>query len=534
MLLENKENNNNINTPFDKLNKNPLSVIIKSYKEKYIERKSDIFYLIQLTNNNTNKKWELEKTITDFQILYEKMLKLYPDIPSIPKITIFKITSLHTLDKRKYALQYFLQHCINRKYILLNKDFITFLELPQNIPEILGNSIIYIQEFNEFNLSVKNFIFNKNKKILIVSCSDNDFISRDEINLKNVLKMKNKGAEPKKPLGYVIIYEYINENKNNNKNIDETYKINKIWEQSFLIQINIIFFDEQQEVLCIGNDDGGIYIYKTKTKENFREMESVTELRFHNDRVSGLYLDPNEMNLYSCSYDSYFFVTDLKDNQQTKSLIYNNICGFTGLKFSQKNNLFLTSDEDGMISVFTFEKNRYKFFINIQTTSLDKINSLHIYGNNVITGSNNGKICIIDLSLIKDKSFQEIITFDIGINSILCVDYNQEKDEIIFGDEKGRVFVWNNKIRNFIYSLEAHKHSKLNYLWFDNDNNYLLTCGDDKKIKIWKIPEKWFKEDKYLYANNYNDKQNNNIIFDVDEYESISSDEDELNGWSNK
>ena len=80
-------------------NNNILSLIIKSYKEKHIERKSEIYFLIQITNNISNKKWELEKTIIDFQNLYEKLFILFPKIPLIPKKTVFKITSLHILDK---------------------------------------------------------------------------------------------------------------------------------------------------------------------------------------------------------------------------------------------------------------------------------------------------------------------------------------------------------------------------------------------------------------------------------------------------
>ena len=324
--------------------------------------------------------------------------------------------------------------------------------------------------------------------------------------------------------------------ENNGVN-DELFKINKLWEKSFLIQINMIYFDEQNEIICIGNDDGGITIYRNKTNENFREMEILCELNFHSDRISGLYVNPNDMLLYSCSYDSTFFVTDLKDNTLTKSLIYNNICSYTGLKYSSNNNIFIASDEDGMISIFTSENNHFKFFTNFQTTSLDKINCLHIYDNFVITGGNNGKLCVIDLSLIKDKLFKEIISFCIGVSKIICIDYNSKSDEIIIGDENGRIIIWNNKIKNYIYALESHTFSRVNHLWFDNENNFLWTCGDDKKMQIWKIPECWFKENKYLNLDkdtSINKQLDNKNFFDTNECESISSDEDDLKGWSIK
>ena len=309
----------------------------------------------------------------------------------------------------------------------------------------------------------------------------------------------------------------------------------KLWEISFLIQTKNIFFDEKNEILCIGNDDGGIYLYKTKTKGNFNEMEVYAELTFHSDRISGLYLNSEEMNLYSCSYDNTFFVTDLKDNNFIKSLIYNNICGYTGLKYIQENKIFITSDEDGIISVFSFENIHYILSLNIQTSSLDKINSLYTNEKYVITGGNNGKVCIIDLSLIKGKLINEIISFDIGIYQITCIVYNSKNDEIIIGDEIGRIIIWNNKIKNFIYSWDAHSQSKVNYLFLD-ENNILWSFGEDKYIKKWKIPEKWFKDNIYLYSNisNFNENKKQNNIFEDKDDDSISSEEDELNRWSYK
>ena len=58
-----------------------------------------------------------------------------------------------------------------------------------------------------------------------------------------------------------------------------------------------------------------------------------------------------------------------------------------------------------------------------------------------------------------------------------------------------------------------------------------------EKLKNVKIPEKWFKEENDLFLNNnlvYDEKEKENKIFDLEENESISSDEDELNGWSYK
>jgi WD40 repeat protein len=286
----------------------------------------------------------------------------------------------------------------------------------------------------------------------------------------------------------------------------------------------------------VGNDDGSIYIYKTKVEGNYKNMELMIDLKFHSDRVSGLYFDPRNMNLFSCSYDMTLFSVDLNDNLYSKSLVYNNTSGFTGLKYMKNNNLLITSDKDGIILIFSIENFHYKYYLNFQSTSLYKINTMDIFGNYVIAGGNNGKVSVFNLTLVKNKIIKEIISFDIGLYKIICIYYNPGNDEIIIGDEIGRIIIWDNKIRSFIYSLITNSQVKINHLWIEDNKNLIWFCGDDKIIKKWKIPKKWYKENIYLYMNNmnFNGKMKQNNFLDLEDNDSISSDEDELNGWSNK
>ena len=161
MFFKGKGNNN----IFFPLNKNIFSININSYKEIFLERKSDIYYKIHITDNFLKINWEIEKSISDFHKLYEVLFILHPNIPLIPKKTTFKITSLHILDKRKYELQNFLRFCFNRKDILLNQDFLNFVQMPAKFQKSIINSITKENEI-QFNLAVTNFLYIKNKNIL--------------------------------------------------------------------------------------------------------------------------------------------------------------------------------------------------------------------------------------------------------------------------------------------------------------------------------------------------------------------------------
>ena len=519
MLFKWKEKEN----PYFQKNENIFSIKINSYKEKYIERNSEIFYNIQITDNFLKKTWYLDKSIIDFQNLYEKIFLLYSNIPLIPKKTVFKITSLHTLDKRKYELLKFLKFCFNRKDILLNKDFLEFVEMQKNNPKYITESINEEEEI-QFDLSVKNFIYIKDKEILIILCTNTDFISSDEISLDNILLLRNNFSGISSPLSYIFIYKYKKENKK--------FSINKLWEKSFFVPANILQFDDKEELLFIGNDEGKINIFKTKIKGNFQQMENYGELSFHNDKITGLNFNAENYELFSCSMDCMLFVSNLKDKEFTKSLIYNNISGFTGLKYIKNYNFLFASDEDGFILVFYFNNNHFIFLMNIQTKGLDKINTMILYENYIFTGGNKGTICILDITNIKKKEIKEIKSFNIDENKINCLIYNSKKDEIIIGNDKGIIILWNNKINNYIYSFKAHFPFGIQYLWID-EKNILWSSGNDKKIKKWKIPEKWFNEDIYLYSHNLEEKKNKKDFFNLEgNDDNISSDEDELNGWS--
>ena len=61
----------------------------------------------------------------------------------------------------------------------------------------------------------------------------------------------------------------------------------------------------------------------------------------------------------------------------------------------------------------------------------------------------------------------------------------------------------------------------------------LWSSGNDKKIKKWKIPPKWFNDNVYFYSQEIEEKKNKKNIFNFGiDNDYSSSDEDDLNGWS--
>ena len=71
----------------------------------------------------------LLKRYNEFKDLHTILNKLYPNCPSVPGKSFFKVTALDELNKRKDLLENFLKECITRKDIMNNELFRTFIEV---------------------------------------------------------------------------------------------------------------------------------------------------------------------------------------------------------------------------------------------------------------------------------------------------------------------------------------------------------------------------------------------------------------------
>ena len=291
-----------------------LGIIVLSYSEKYIESKTATFYLVELKSNITSKTWNIEKRYSEFKTIHDKLRIIFPRLPSLPGITLFKVTSEEGLNKRKELLQLFLRECVQRRDILQNIDFQKFLELDKNAPEIVGNNITQIYEYKKCPLGIRNFIVIPHREIMLVCCSNMNIISRSNVMLTNLAFGASKSENCKVPMGAAFIYQCKPDKK-------EIYIIHKIWAKAFSTQTGTIYWDDKNEIYVIGLDDGSIFGYKAIPNTHYLQMNKYFELKCHNNRIMGLGLEPSSMKLYSCSTDKAFYVTNIGDDMIENTLI---------------------------------------------------------------------------------------------------------------------------------------------------------------------------------------------------------------------
>ena len=420
-----------------------LGIEVKSYSEKYVDGKTATFYLVELISHITQHIWTIEKRYSEFKTIHDKLHKLFPRLPSIPGKTFTKVTSEQGLNKRKELLQLFLRDCVQRRDILQDKDFQVFLDLEKNAPEIVGNNVTQIYDYKKCPLGVRSFIIVPHREIMLVCCSNMNIISRTNVTLTNLAFGAAKGEECKIPMGAAFIYQCKPDKK-------EIYIIHKIWAKPFPTQTGVIHWDDKNEI-------GRVFAYKGESKTHYLQMNKVCELCFHTDRVMGVALEPHTKQLYTCSTDRTFYVTDL-----TKST---------------NQRIFLTN-ETGELSVYSLKTSPPALVRNLQTSSLSSIRAFHIdYRNNYIfTGNVGGKICIMNLAPPnKERLISEISNFGVGEQKIRVCRNDPINYELITGDENGRVTIWNLKTGKPIYLWEAHPKSAITQMWYQHDKHILWT-----------------------------------------------------------
>lgn len=180
-----------------------LKISITEFLEKYINGKIITFYKIEVYDNYSKETWILEKRFSEINTLHKTLSKLYPNIPPMPGMTLFKIRDHAKLEKRKQQLEVFLRECSNRKDILSNESFKEFIEIDKKTQNISNNQNLQLNQ-NIINISknqnddLKNEIdrLRKENNILkkeINSLKNENKELNDEIqNLNNTIASYNK------------------------------------------------------------------------------------------------------------------------------------------------------------------------------------------------------------------------------------------------------------------------------------------------------------------------------------------------------
>ena len=542
-----------------------LQLSVDSFEEKFINNKSETVYTINIKNLYNNKKWSLEKIYHDVEILHSELSKVLPQIPSFSSFSLFKSSrSFNTIVERKEEINDFLNECISRKDILSNKTFYEFIHMNKYFPEYIYNSPELIDIIENDSLSLNDLQYLPDENIIIGLLSNFNITKMVDSFIKNteVLKwnkeelsaqvlsendLNNPNANPNSA-GAFCVYKVIT--FKNKKNLLKV-KLEKIFIKYYNDLTGSLFYDQKTNLFLIGFNSGKIIFYKVLPESIFTQFDYMADLRYHSSKISGIALNNMTNNFYTCGNDGKFcqgVVNLIYRENYSPELIHQNSAGYSYMYFDKKNERIYLSTYNGHLEVYLTSTEIATFVTDINTSNNKySLNDLYPYDtkNYLFSCSDLGNISVFDLCKPgQEKTTKELSYFNyyeakFKIKSIL---YDPETNEVITGDNYGRLIFWNLKYGKPIHVTKVNQNGKGIYKirFIENSeepNKLLLVSCYDNSIYFVKLPLKWVdNEDIEKYEQvEIKIRSDLNAMIKIQDFlakdEDYNSDEDSLNGW---
>lgn len=160
----------------------------------------------------------------------------------------------------------------------------------------------------------------------------------------------------------------------------------------------------------------------------------------------GIAFDSKTGYIYSCSSDKKFIISEI-NYQESVTEVATGSHGFTNLVYDRKNERIFLSNEVGVVSVYSVSTFPPTLLSSVQTNSRSSIRGISVDYKKyyIFTGSMGGQISLIDLGPPGKERFMREVTAFGGNVKIRALKYNPSANEVITGDEAGKIIIWSLK-----------------------------------------------------------------------------------------
>ena len=544
-----------------------LQIDVPSFEDKIVNNKNSTFYFIIIKNLYNKSKWKIEKTYENFLILNNALIKLLPNVPSFGKNkSIFKSSKdYNIIVKRKKEIYEYLCECVSRKDIISNKSFINFIELEKNFPELVYNTPDFLEKIKNSGMTLTEIQYLEKENIIFSISSDLELTSRMDSYMKSgvLLNFKKEEISPQEMSQNELGKEDAKKNKvgafyvsklivYKNKKNELKVKLENKFVKYFSEITGSLFYDNKKNFFILGLMSGRVLFYRVAPHSDFTQFDFVEELKYHSTKVTGLAINPDTNTLFSCDDSGcfYFGVLDMIYKKiYHPHLINQSSKGYTKLYYEKENERLYLSTINGHLEVYLTSNSSPSFVKDIITNLSENysLNDLFPYmiKHYLFSCSDNGNISVFDLG----KPEQEKITKELSFFNyygekfeIKTIIYDSDTNQVITGDEQGRIIFWTLKYGKPIHVTRVSRKKssimKIRFVQNNEEKNKLLfvSCLDNCVYFI-KLPLKWINNEdieKYelIEIKNRSDLDAMIRIQDLlEKNEDYNSDEDSLNGW---
>ena len=191
-----------------------------------------------------------------------------------------------------------------------------------------------------------------------------------------------------------------------------------------------------------------------------------------------------KINSLHISYDNKFLVVSYKKN---------GICIFN-IDYNKLEKINHIYHNENIITIFLSNKNNIMIFYISNNIIIWDINNNCIYDKININHQINSITMIKDDMYIIFVSYNYIYVYDIENKKYDKIIINNEKinqsyylyDDILILCSDYDIYIWDIKQCNIIRKINAHKE-KINKIILTLDKKFIISCSEDKTIKIWDI-----------------------------------------------
>ena len=310
--------------------------------------------------------------------------------------------------------------------------------------KLKGPSPTKIAELNDLPLGVRDFLFVENileKDYLFIAISDMNIASRIDAYITNISFPWEKDTGAHVTVGALVVYSV---DKNPKEEIE--WQFERKWAKSYPYQTNILFWELNTKLLCIGMDDGNIHILRLPLEYKFMQYEEVASLKFHSARIMGIAIDYKKNFLVSIGEDKKLVISDLNYMEKIfdvaigifplKSLIYDSdLC-----------RIFIANG-GGELIIYQISKLPPSLLRHVESASTGMIRGMarDLNTNYLFTCALDGIITIFEIGPLGKERFAKPISKIEGIQGARYLEWRSKLNELIVSYESGQIVVFNTK-----------------------------------------------------------------------------------------
>jgi WD repeat-containing protein 61 len=169
-------------------------------------------------------------------------------------------------------------------------------------------------------------------------------------------------------------------------------------------------------------------------------------------------------------------VIDLNEYKEIWSLKLTNQAIFDIQVFGRE---IFVGTGDGVLTVVDSTSRSIKKHIKLSDKSIRVMAIAHGL-RHLALGLSDHSIKVVDLS----DDFRPIVNLEQHTNSVFALSFSPDERALVSGARDARLMFWKTDQYALSETIVAHMYA-INYLTFNEDGKYLVTCSMDKSIKVW-------------------------------------------------